>query len=67
MLLGASCALVVAAYVAASHKDIEATTEVSALIVLGAGVLAGSGRLTLASGTIAVTFLILLENRDFTP
>lgn len=61
VLLGASCALVVAAYVAASHKDIEATTEVSALIVLGAGVLAGTGRLTLASGIIAVTFLILLE------
>jgi uncharacterized membrane protein (DUF4010 family) len=61
VLLGAAGALVVAAYVAASHKDIEATTEVSALIVLGAGVLAGAGRLTLASGIIAVTFLILLE------
>jgi uncharacterized membrane protein (DUF4010 family) len=61
LLLGAAAALVVAAYVAASRKDIEATTEVSALIVIGAGVLAGIGQITFASGIIAITAFILLE------
>jgi uncharacterized membrane protein (DUF4010 family) len=61
VVLGAAAALSVAAYVAASRHEIEATTEVSALVVLGAGVLAGVGQFTLASGVVAVTVLILLE------
>jgi uncharacterized membrane protein (DUF4010 family) len=61
VLLIAAAALIVAAYIAASHKDVEGTTEVSALIVIGAGVLAGIGQLALASGIIAITALILLE------
>lgn len=61
VLLSAGAALVVAAYVAASRTDVDATTEVSALVVLTAGVVAGLGRLTLASAIIATTTLILVE------
>lgn len=61
VLLAGSAALVVVGYLAASRHDVDATTEVSALIVLAAGVLAGTGRLALASGVIAVTTLFLVE------
>ena len=43
VLLAAAAALVVVAYVAASRTDIDGTTEVSAIVVLGAGGLAGLG------------------------
>jgi uncharacterized membrane protein (DUF4010 family) len=61
VLLAAAAALIVMAYVAASRTDIDATTEVSALVVLAAGVLAGEGQLALASAIIAVTSLFLIE------
>jgi uncharacterized membrane protein (DUF4010 family) len=61
VLLAAIAALVVAAYAAASRTDIDATTEVSAVVVLAAGVLAGLDRLALASGVIAVTSFFLIE------
>ncbi|MFM7144383.1 MAG: MgtC/SapB family protein [Alphaproteobacteria bacterium] len=61
ILLAAAAALVLAGYVAASRRDVEATTEVAALVVLAAGVLAGSGRFALASAVIAVTDLLLVE------
>lgn len=61
ILLAASAALVVVGYLAASRHDVDATTEVSALIVLAAGVLAGTGKLALASGVIAITTLFLVE------
>lgn len=60
LLLGAA-AVVVTAYVAASHTDIDATTETSALVVLAAGVLAGMGQLVLSSAIIAVTTFFLVE------
>jgi uncharacterized membrane protein (DUF4010 family) len=61
VLLGAAAALVVAAYVAASRHDVDGTTEVAALVVLGAGTVAGTGALTLASAIIAITCLLLVE------
>lgn len=61
LLVGAAGALVVAAYAAASRHDVDGTTEVAALVVLGAGVLAGAGEVRLASGVIAVTVLLLVE------
>jgi uncharacterized membrane protein (DUF4010 family) len=61
LLLGASAALIVVAYAAATRRDVEATTEVAALVVLAAGFLAGTQRLALASGVIATTVLILVE------
>ena len=61
ILLAAGAALVVAAYAAASRHDVEATTEVAALVVLTAGVAAGIGSLALAAGAIAVITLLLVE------
>ncbi|MBI4341510.1 MAG: DUF4010 domain-containing protein [Candidatus Omnitrophica bacterium] len=61
-LLLAAAALIVVAYGITSRRDdVGGTTEVAALIVLAAGVLAGSGRLALASGLFAATALVLIE------
>ena len=57
-------ALVVVAYQAASRTDIDGTTEVSAFVVLAAGVLAGAGYDRLASGIIAITLLFLVEKKQ---
>ena len=61
LLLGGAVALVVAAYVAASRRDVDGTTEVAALVVVAAGFLSGTQRLALASGVIATTVLVLVE------
>jgi uncharacterized membrane protein (DUF4010 family) len=61
VLLASAGALVVAAYVAASRRDVDGTTEVAALVVLAAGAAAGLGHTRLASGVIAVTVLLLVE------
>jgi len=61
VLLAAMGALVVVSYRAASRREIDATTEVAAFVVLVAGVMAGRGELTLASGIVAVTCLLLVE------
>lgn len=61
VLLVAPAALVVAAYAAASRKDIDATTEVAALVVLGAGALSGAGEAARGAGLVAGTTLLLLE------
>jgi uncharacterized membrane protein (DUF4010 family) len=61
VLTAGAVALVVSGYVAASRTDVDATTEVAALIAIGAGVTAGTGHLALASGIVAVTVLLLVE------
>jgi len=62
LLLAATGALVVAAYVmAARGGDVDGTTEVSALLVLAMGALAGSGQLVLACALSALTALVLVE------
>jgi uncharacterized membrane protein (DUF4010 family) len=61
LLIGATAALVVAGYVAASRIDVDATTEVAALVVLAASVLAGLDRIALAGGLAAATTLLLAE------
>ena len=61
ILLAAGAALVVAAYASASRHNVEATTEVAALVVLGAGLLSGIGHLRLASAIFALTVLLLAE------
>jgi uncharacterized membrane protein (DUF4010 family) len=61
VLLAGATALVVAAYVAASRRVVDGTTEVAALVVLSAGVLAGTGYLVLASALTAITTLLLVE------
>ena len=61
VLSAGEVALVVAGYVAASRHDVDATTEVAALVVIAAGIAAGMGWLALASASIAVTTLLLVE------
>ncbi len=61
ILLAGAVAIIVAGYVAASRHDVDATTEVSALVVLTAGVLATTGHVRLASGVTAITCLLLVE------
>jgi uncharacterized membrane protein (DUF4010 family) len=61
VLLVGGVAVIVAAYVARSRHDIDGTTEVAALVVLAAGVLAGSGAIRLASAIIALETLLLVE------
>jgi uncharacterized membrane protein (DUF4010 family) len=61
ILLAGAVAVVAAAYVAASRHDVDGTTEVAALVVLAAGLLAGMGSVRLASGIIALLTLLLVE------
>jgi len=60
-LLAGVTGITVGAYVAASWRDVDATTEIAALIVLAAGLLSGVGGHRLASGLIALTCLLLAE------
>jgi uncharacterized membrane protein (DUF4010 family) len=61
LILFGAVGLIVAAYAASAPKNIDATTEVAALVVLAAGVLAATSHWALAGGTIAVTALLLVE------
>ena len=67
-LLLATGGLVVAAYLAATRRapdDLDGTTEVSALAVLGVGLLAGRGLLALAGGAAAAIVFALGEKDRF--
>jgi uncharacterized membrane protein (DUF4010 family) len=61
LLIAGGLALIVAAYVRASRNDIDATTEVAAIVVIGAGVLAGIGQLRLSAALTTLTVLLLAE------
>lgn len=61
ILLSGAVIVVAAAYVAGSRQDIDGTTEVVALVVLAAGVLAGIGSVRLASAIVAIATLLLVE------
>lgn len=62
VVLAAAGALVVGAYVVTARGgDVDGTTEVSALVVLAAGALAGRGHLALASALSSVTAFVLVE------
>ena len=61
ILVGGAVALTTAAYTARMRADVDATTEVAALVVIGAGVVAGAGVHRLASAIIAITALLLVE------
>lgn len=61
VLLAGAVGITVAAYAASSRRDIDATTEVAALVVIGAGLIAGTGAYRLASSLFAITSLLLLE------
>jgi uncharacterized membrane protein (DUF4010 family) len=53
--------LVAVAYFADSRLEIDSTTEVAALVVIAAGLLAGTGAHRLACGIVAITSLLLVE------
>jgi uncharacterized membrane protein (DUF4010 family) len=61
VLVAGAVAITTAAYVGRMRLDIDGTTEVAALVVVAAGVIAGAGIHQLASGVIAVTALLLIE------
>ncbi len=61
ILFAGGVTIVALAYVAGSRQDIDGTTEVAALVVLAAGLLAGTGAIRLASGIIAIATLLLVE------
>ena len=61
ILMAGAVVIVATAYFAASRRDIDGTTEVAALVVLAAGVLAGTGSIQIASGIFALTTLLLVE------
>jgi uncharacterized membrane protein (DUF4010 family) len=61
VLLATAGAVVIVAYLAASRREVDATTEVAAVVVLAAGTLAGLGAPGLASGIFALTSLVLIE------
>ena len=61
VLIAGAAAITTAAYVARMRRDVDGTTEVAALVVVAAGVVAGAGVHRLASGVIAVTTLLLVE------
>jgi uncharacterized membrane protein (DUF4010 family) len=60
-LLAGAVAIIIAAYAAASKVDVDATTEIAGLTVVGAGLVAGLGLFQLASGIFALLNLILIE------
>ena len=60
LLIGAA-AIVITAYIARSRGDIDATTEIAALVVMASGVMSGLGQVAISSGIIALTFLLLVE------
>jgi len=61
ILLTAAAALVAIGYARASRTDIDATTEVAAMVVLATGVVAGLGEIRVALAVIAITLLFLAE------
>jgi uncharacterized membrane protein (DUF4010 family) len=60
-LVAGAVGLTVAAYAAAARHDIEGTTEVAALVVLAAALVAGMGEWSGAAAIIAFTTLLLVE------
>jgi uncharacterized membrane protein (DUF4010 family) len=61
LIAGGAVLLTIAAYVATSRNDVDATTEVAALVVIAAGLIAGLGRVGLSAGLTASTVLLLAE------
>jgi uncharacterized membrane protein (DUF4010 family) len=61
LLIAGALGLIVSGYVRASKKDIDATTEVAAVVVVGAGELAGLGQIRLGAALVTLTVLVLAE------
>lgn len=61
LLMSGAMALIAIGYFRASSRDVDATTEVAAVVVLGAGTLAGIGELRLSAALTTLTVLLLAE------
>ena len=61
VLLAGAMTIIAAAYLRASSHDVDGTTEVAAVVVVAAGLLAGIGDYRIASGIIALTSFLLIE------
>jgi uncharacterized membrane protein (DUF4010 family) len=61
ILIAGAVGLILIGYVAASRVDVDGTTEMAALLVLAAGMLAGLGNGRVASALFAGTALLLVE------
>ena len=61
LLLAGALVLTIAGYIRASKNDVDATTEVAAVVVLGAGVIGGLGELRLSAALTTFTVLVLAE------
>ncbi len=61
VLLAGAMLIIAAAYLRASSQDVDGTTEVAAVVVVAAGLLAGIGDYRIASGIIALTSFLLIE------
>lgn len=61
VLLAGTVGIIVVAYASSSRRDVDATTEIAAIVVIVAGVLAGLRYTSLASGITAITVLLLAE------
>ncbi len=61
LLLAGALLLIVAGYIRASRTDVDATTEVAAVVVLAAGVIGGLGELRLSAAITTLTVLVLAE------
>jgi uncharacterized membrane protein (DUF4010 family) len=61
LLLAGALVLTTVGYIRASKSDIDATTEVAAVVVLAAGVLSGLGQLRLSAALTTLTVLVLAE------
>ena len=61
LLLAGATLLIVTGYIRASRDDVDATTEVAAVVVLAAGLLGGLGELRLSAAITTLTVLVLAE------
>jgi uncharacterized membrane protein (DUF4010 family) len=61
LLLAGAIVLTIAGYLRASRTDVDATTEVAAVVVLAAGVIGGLGELRLSAAITTLTVLVLAE------
>ncbi|MGE0704432.1 MAG: MgtC/SapB family protein [Vicinamibacterales bacterium] len=61
ILLAAAAAIVAGAYTTGSRQDIDGTTEVAAILVIGSGVISGMGFMSAASAVVALEVLLLVE------
>jgi uncharacterized membrane protein (DUF4010 family) len=61
LLVAAALAITAVAYIRSSRLDVDGTTEVAAVVVVAAGLIAGIGNYRVASGVMALTCLLLIE------